>query len=89
MKASLLAILMAFLANFAQAQLLLPKPELRVEKDCENCPEMVILPNGLYMSRAPIMVSEFRAFVEETGYRNTGWGCKWNFSGFEQAHATR
>ena len=84
MRAFLLATVLAVLASFAHAQLLLPKPELRVEKDCEDCPEMVILPDGLYMSRAPVTVSEFRAFVEETGYKNTGWGCKWNFSGFEQ-----
>jgi formylglycine-generating enzyme required for sulfatase activity len=76
--------LLVMTASVAQAQLLLPKPELRTEKDCENCPEMVILPDGLYMSRAPIIVSEFQAFVEESGYRNTGWGCKWNFPGFEQ-----
>ncbi|MEP2029781.1 MAG: SUMF1/EgtB/PvdO family nonheme iron enzyme [Paracoccaceae bacterium] len=78
------AALLLLLATAAQAQLLLPTPELRVEKDCKDCPEMVILPNGLYMSRAPVMVSEFRAFVENTGYRNTGWGCKWNYPDFEQ-----
>ena len=84
MKVFLQAALLLLLASTAQAQLLLPTPELRVEKDCEVCPEMVILPDGLYMSRAPVMVSEFRAFVEDTGYRNTGWGCKWNYPDFEQ-----
>jgi formylglycine-generating enzyme required for sulfatase activity len=80
----LLASLLALLANMPHAQMLLPTPELRVEQDCETCPEMVILPNGLYMSRAPIMVSEFRAFAEEAGYKNTDWGCKWNYPHFEQ-----
>lgn len=84
MRAVIFAILFGSLANAVQAQLLLPTPELRVEKDCETCPEMVTLPNGLYMSRAPIMVEEFRAFAKDTGYKNTGWGCKWNYPTFEQ-----
>jgi formylglycine-generating enzyme required for sulfatase activity len=84
MRELLLTSIFVFFANIVNAQLLLPKPELLVEKDCAECPEMVILPNGLYMSRAPVTVAEFRAFVEDSGYLNTGWGCKWNFSGFEQ-----
>ena len=67
------------------AQLLLPKPELRVEKDCLYCPEMVILPNGLTMSRAPVTRSEFSAFVDETGYQHQGWGCRWTSPGFDQS----
>lgn len=84
MKSICLALLLILLTNAVQAQLLLPTPELRIEKDCENCPEMVILPDGLYMSRAPVVVPEFSAFVEETGYKNTGWGCKWNYPPFQQ-----
>ncbi|MEM9344742.1 MAG: SUMF1/EgtB/PvdO family nonheme iron enzyme [Pseudomonadota bacterium] len=71
-------------ASAASAQLLLPTPELRTEKDCPHCPEVVILPDGTEISRAPVMLSEFAAFVDDTGYRNTGWGCKWNHAGFEQ-----
>ncbi len=81
---ALLILLVGVLPVSAAAQLLLPTPELRVEKDCGICPEMVILPDGLYMSRAPVLVEEFRAYVQETGYKNDGWGCKWNFPGFEQ-----
>lgn len=77
-------LLVLFWAAPAFAQLLLPNPELRVEKDCPDCPEMVILPDGLLMSRAPVTVEEFAAFVEATGYKNTGWGCKWNHPHFEQ-----
>ncbi len=84
MKLLLLVLVLVNVAAGAHAQLLLPTPELRTEQDCETCPEMVILPDGLYMSRAPIMIAEFRAFVEDSGYRNNGWGCKWNFPGFEQ-----
>ncbi|MEM9496472.1 MAG: SUMF1/EgtB/PvdO family nonheme iron enzyme, partial [Pseudomonadota bacterium] len=79
-----LAVWLMALAGAAQAQLLLPKPELRVEKDCPSCPELVILPDGMLMSRAPVMVEEFAAFVAATGYKNRGWGCKWDFPGFEQ-----
>ncbi|MBM7067247.1 SUMF1/EgtB/PvdO family nonheme iron enzyme [Actibacterium sp. 188UL27-1] len=71
-------------ATMATAQLLLPQPELRVLKDCETCPELVILPDGMYMSRAPVTLAEFRAFAEATNYVNRGWGCKWNRPHFPQ-----
>ena len=79
-----LALCLMIAASAAQAQLLLPKPELRTEQDCPDCPEMVILPDGLLMSRAPVTVEEFAAFAKATDYRNTGWGCKWHFPHFEQ-----
>lgn len=66
------------------AQLLLPTPELRTVKDCEDCPELVILPDGMYISRAPVTRAEFAAFVADTGYVNKGWGCKWKQPGFPQ-----
>lgn len=65
--------------------LLLPQPELRVKKDCEQCPELVILPDGELISRAPVTKDEFAAFVEDTGYRHGGWGCVWHAPPFEQA----
>lgn len=68
----------------AQAQLLLPTPELRSQKDCKDCPQLVILPNGLYMSRAAVTRAEFANFVADTGYVNKGWGCKWTHPGFPQ-----
>jgi len=83
-KQCLIGLILLAMASAVDAQLLLPTPELRVEKDCDTCPEMVTLPSGLYMSRAPIVVEEFKSFVDETGYKNTGWGCKWNFPGFDQ-----
>jgi formylglycine-generating enzyme required for sulfatase activity len=76
--------LLFVLAAPAWAQLLLPTPELRAEKDCPDCPELVILPDGLFMSRAPVTRAEFEVFVKETGFRNTGWGCKWPKPGFPQ-----
>lgn len=68
----------------ALGQLLLPTPDLKAVQDCPDCPELVILPDGLYMSRAPVTRAEFQAFVEATGYRNKGWGCKWDHPGFDQ-----
>ncbi len=80
-----LDVALIFLApTMIEAQLLLPRPELRTLQDCETCPEMVTLPDGSYMGRAPVTVEEFAAFVEDTGYVNRGWGCKWNFPGFPQ-----
>lgn len=79
-----LALVLVLLPTFAGAQLLLPKPELRTIKDCEFCPELVILPNGLLISHAPVLRSEFKTFVDATGYENNGWGCKWFVPGFEQ-----
>ena len=72
------------LNSLAQAQLLLPTPELRTLQDCDTCPEMVILPDGTYMSRAPVTLGEFRVFAKATDYVNNGWGCKWFHPGFEQ-----
>ncbi len=68
----------------AYAQLVLPAPELRTLKDCEACPEMVTLPDGSLMSRAPVQLAEYAVFIEETGYKHTGWGCKWRFTHIEQ-----
>jgi formylglycine-generating enzyme required for sulfatase activity len=85
MKIAILATLLCSLASFAAAQsLLLPKPELRTVKDCEDCPELVILPDGALMSRAPITRDEFSVFAKETGYRHKGWGCVWHKPPFDQ-----
>lgn len=65
--------------------LLLPTPELRTVQDCEVCPELVILPDGALMSRAPVTRDEFAAFVEATGWRHDGWGCRWHVPPFEQS----
>lgn len=81
---ALCATILAIQTSGVSAQLLLPTPELRVLQDCDDCPEMVILPDGTYISRAPIRVSEFETFVNETGYKNRGWGCKWHHPGFPQ-----
>lgn len=79
-------LLCAGLALPAAAQdLLLPQPELRTVKDCERCPELVILPDGALISRSPVTRGEFAAFVEDTGYRHQGWGCVWHAPPFEQA----
>lgn len=68
----------------AVPQLLLPTPELQTERDCVYCPELVALPDGLLMSRAAVTRNEYAAFVDETGYQNKGWGCKWTSPGFSQ-----
>jgi len=78
------AMLATVWASAVWAQLVLPDPELRTVRDCETCPEMVFLPDGTLMSRAPIQHAEFAAFVRATGYRNTGWGCRWDYAHIEQ-----
>jgi formylglycine-generating enzyme required for sulfatase activity len=64
--------------------LLLPTPELKTARDCETCPELVTLPDGLLMSRAPVTIDEFRAFVDATGWKHEGWGCRWFVDEFPQ-----
>lgn len=83
MRAWLAVIAFAF-ASPAAAQLVLPQPELRTVQDCADCPELVVLPDGSLMSRAPVQKGEFAVFVEETKYRHTGWGCKWRHAHIEQ-----
>lgn len=79
------ALLFGALPSMLGAQgLLLPQPELRVVKDCATCPELVILPNGSLMSRAPVTRDEFAVFAKETGYHHKGWGCVWHAPPFEQ-----
>lgn len=79
------AALLFLMPNSLLAQgMLLPEPELRVVKDCDQCPELVILPNGSLMSRAPVTRDEFATFARETGYHHKGWGCVWHATPFEQ-----
>ncbi|MEM6823642.1 MAG: SUMF1/EgtB/PvdO family nonheme iron enzyme [Pseudomonadota bacterium] len=84
MKWGLLAVALALLPGVAGAQLLLPQPELRTLQDCETCPEMVTLPDGSLISRAPVQKQEFAAFVRATDYKHQGWGCKWRYAHIEQ-----
>ncbi len=80
-----LLVTLLLLASAASAQgLLLPKPELRSVTDCDVCPELVILPDGLLMSRAPVTRDQFTAFAKDTGYQHEGWGCVWHAPPFEQ-----
>ena len=65
-------------------QLLLPGPEERVVEDCEKCPKLVTLPDGLLISQAPVTRGEFAVFVNETGFTQEEWGCKWNYPHFTQ-----
>lgn len=80
----LLALVLLLWPGSAAAQLLLPTPELRSQRDCATCPELVLLPDGLHLSRSAVTLGEFRAFAEATGYVNNGWGCKWFHPGFPQ-----
>ncbi len=52
-----------------------------VFRDCEECPEMVVLPSGdLAMGRYEVTVGEYRAFVSATGGTgNDGW---WDHDSF-------
>lgn len=65
--------------------LILPQPDLQTLRDCDACPELVILPDGLLISRAPVTVDEFAAFVAATGWQHQGWGCRWQHRDFPQA----
>ncbi|GLQ57999.1 formylglycine-generating enzyme family protein [Devosia nitrariae] len=85
-----LAGLMVFCLLFpaaVQAQgFSLPRAEIQVSRDCEQCPEMVTLPSGLRMSKHHVTRAQFAAFAQETGFRRNGWGCAWNYPGaIEQA----
>jgi formylglycine-generating enzyme required for sulfatase activity len=82
----MVALLVLFLWSPAgRAQdLLLPQPELQTQRDCETCPEMVTLPDGLLMSKSPVTRAEFRAFVEATNWDHAGWGCRWFVDEFPQ-----
>ena len=62
-----------------------------VFRDCEECPEMVVLPgSGLAMGRYEVTVGEYRAFASATG-GGAGGGCStlgdgdtWRNPGFPQ-----
>ena len=56
----------------------------RVFRDCDVCPEMVVLPGGgLAMGRYEVTVGEYRALASATG-GGTGGGCSWRDPGFPQ-----
>ena len=53
-------------------------------RDCEVCPEMVVLPGGqLALGRYEVTVGEYRAFASATG-GGAGVGCAWQNPGFGQ-----
>lgn len=53
----------------------------QVFRDCEACPEMVVLPgSGLALGRYEVTVGEYRAFASATG-RGAGGGCTTNGDG--------
>lgn len=82
--ATLLAALFLLLplASGAHAQgFSMPRADVELTTDCDECPLMVTLPSGLRMSRGHISLEEFEAFTAETGYKRTTWGCAWNFPG--------
>ena len=62
-----------------------------VFRDCTDCPEMVVLPNGVdAMGRYEVTLGEYRAFVAATG-EGAGGGCNgggesdsWRDPGFSQ-----
>jgi formylglycine-generating enzyme required for sulfatase activity len=68
----------------AQAQFSLPRADVQLSVDCDDCPTMVTLPSGLRMSEAHVTRAQFEVFADETGYKRTTWGCAWNFPGIEQ-----
>jgi formylglycine-generating enzyme required for sulfatase activity len=83
---TLVAVVLITLATAfpAHAQFSLPRAEIQLSIDCEGCPTMVTLPNGLRMSQAHVTRADFEVFAAETGYKRTTWGCAWNFPGIEQ-----
>lgn len=68
----------------ASAQFSLPRAEVQLSIDCDDCPTMVTLPNGMRMGQAHVTRAQFAAFAEDTGYERTSWGCAWNFPAIEQ-----
>ena len=65
-------------------------PSGEVFRDCELCPEMVVLPgNALALGRYEVTVWEYRAFVLATGGGGAGGGCNssgasWRYPGYPQ-----
>jgi formylglycine-generating enzyme required for sulfatase activity len=79
------AVIVAFAsATTASAQMLMPTPELVKKQDCADCPPLIQLPTGLFMSRAPVTRGAFAVFAEATGQKRTGWGCNWNYPAIDQ-----
>jgi formylglycine-generating enzyme required for sulfatase activity len=68
----------------AFAQFSLPRAEVQLSIDCDDCPTMVTLPNGLRMSQAHVTRAQFEVFSKETGYTRTTWGCSWKGPPFAQ-----
>ena len=68
-----------------------PRRPGEVFRDCDECPEMVVLPGGgLALGRYELTVGEYRAFASATGGR-AGGGCNtlgdgdsWRDTGFPQ-----
>ncbi|WP_193142741.1 MULTISPECIES: formylglycine-generating enzyme family protein [unclassified Meridianimarinicoccus] len=67
--------------------LLLPGPRERLVQDCDHCPVMVVLPDGLMISQTPVTRGDFRAYAEATGWKREGWGCDWSFAHIAQTDA--
>ena len=62
----------ASVSGIASAGVDAPRRPGDVFRDCEECPEMVVLPGGgLALGRYEVTVGEYRAFVSATG-RSTG-----------------
>jgi formylglycine-generating enzyme required for sulfatase activity len=80
----LTALLLAATIAPAQAQFSLPRAEVQLSIDCDDCPTMLTLPNGLRMSQAHVTRAQFTAFADEAGYQRSTWGCAWNFPGIDQ-----
>jgi formylglycine-generating enzyme required for sulfatase activity len=73
-----LALMLAQPARAGLEDFSVPPPRLpHVERDCADCPEMVVLPAGLAISRGPVTRREFAAFAAATGRQPQGWGCSW------------
>ena len=83
----ILLLVVAMLAGAvlpADAQFSLPRAEVQLSIDCDDCPTMVTLPSGIRMSQAHVTRAQFEVFAKETGYKRTTWGCAWNYPGIEQ-----
>ena len=80
-----LGLVLLALPSQAQAQgFSLPRAEVQISSDCQDCPDMVTLPSGLRMSQHHVTREQFAVFAREMGYKRNGWGCAWNYPGVEQ-----
>jgi formylglycine-generating enzyme required for sulfatase activity len=68
----------------AQPGFVLPRSALVTFRDCEHCPEMVVLPSGLAISQMPVTRRQFSNFAQAVGFQQDGWGCVWQQPEFKQ-----